>query len=119
MLKCDNAVDRFKRACKIFSVESELLHIWDFSGQTTLFSSYDNKKSAKETQRQPEQETLVRGGCVPNMGSKGLHIMLQCSPERLKGQYRTFCFWLMLPSISLSFKMVNYEARIRTWDMVF
>ncbi|KAI7984017.1 Ubiquitin carboxyl-terminal hydrolase 8 [Camellia lanceoleosa] len=57
--KKDNAVDRFKRACKIFSVESELLHIWDFSGQTTLFSSYDNKKSAKETQRQPEQEILL------------------------------------------------------------
>ncbi|KAA8550136.1 hypothetical protein F0562_001848 [Nyssa sinensis] len=57
--KKDNAVERFRRACKIFTVESEPLRIWDFSGQTTLFFLNDKNKLVKEAQRQSEQEILL------------------------------------------------------------
>lgn len=57
--KKDNAVEFFRRACKIFSVESELLHIWDFSGQTTLFFINDKNKLPKDCQRQSDQEILL------------------------------------------------------------
>lgn len=39
----DNEVGAFKRACNIFYVESGLLRIWDFSGQTTQFFINDRK----------------------------------------------------------------------------
>ncbi|GAV77153.1 UCH domain-containing protein [Cephalotus follicularis] len=54
--KKDNAVELFKRACKIFSFESNLLRIWDFSGQTTLFFVKEKTKSQKDCQRQSDQE---------------------------------------------------------------
>lgn len=57
--KKDNAVEFFRRACKIFSVDSELLHIWDFSGQTTLFFINDKNKLPKDCQRQSDQEILL------------------------------------------------------------
>ncbi|KAB2606395.1 ubiquitin carboxyl-terminal hydrolase 8 [Pyrus ussuriensis x Pyrus communis] len=50
--KKDNAVEFFKRACKIFSVESEMLRIWDFSGQINLFFANERAKSSREFQRQ-------------------------------------------------------------------
>ncbi|XP_021892633.1 ubiquitin carboxyl-terminal hydrolase 8 isoform X1 [Carica papaya] len=46
--KKDNAVELFRRACKIFSLESEQLRIWDFSGQTTLFFMNDKNKFSKD-----------------------------------------------------------------------
>ncbi|XP_022744201.1 ubiquitin carboxyl-terminal hydrolase 8-like isoform X3 [Durio zibethinus] len=33
----DNTVDLYRRACSIFSYQSELFQIWDFSGQTSQF----------------------------------------------------------------------------------
>eukprot|EP00258_Populus_trichocarpa_P043285 XP_024459304.1 ubiquitin carboxyl-terminal hydrolase 8 [Populus trichocarpa] len=33
----DNLVSSYRRACNIFAPKSKLLHIWDFSGQTTQF----------------------------------------------------------------------------------
>ncbi|KAI4322496.1 hypothetical protein L6164_022186 [Bauhinia variegata] len=57
--KKDNAVELFKRACKIFSVESDMLRIWDFSGQTTLFFVNDKNKALKDCQRQSDQEILL------------------------------------------------------------
>ncbi|XP_023512827.1 ubiquitin carboxyl-terminal hydrolase 8-like [Cucurbita pepo subsp. pepo] len=51
--KKDNVVELFRRACKIFNVESELLRIWDFSGETISFFSNSNK------QRQSDQELLL------------------------------------------------------------
>ncbi|KAK6926494.1 Peptidase C19, ubiquitin carboxyl-terminal hydrolase [Dillenia turbinata] len=56
--KKDNATEFFKRACKIFSVESEL-RIWDFSGQTTPFLMNDKNKFPKDGQRQWDQEVLL------------------------------------------------------------
>ncbi|CAB4268507.1 unnamed protein product [Prunus armeniaca] len=55
--KKDNAVEFFKRACKIFSVESEMLRIWDFSGQTNLF--FTNEKS-----KFPSYERQSEGACT-------------------------------------------------------
>ncbi|XP_024962612.1 ubiquitin carboxyl-terminal hydrolase 8 isoform X1 [Cynara cardunculus var. scolymus] len=57
--KKDNAVECYRRACKIFSIESELLHIWDFSGQTTQFLLDEKNKNAKDSLRQSEQEILL------------------------------------------------------------
>ncbi|KAF8395483.1 hypothetical protein HHK36_019429 [Tetracentron sinense] len=57
--RLDNAVEPYKRACKIFSVESELLRIWDFSGQTNLFFSNDRYKFHNDCQRQSDQEILL------------------------------------------------------------
>ncbi|XP_054811412.1 ubiquitin carboxyl-terminal hydrolase 8 isoform X2 [Prosopis cineraria] len=57
--KKDNAIELFKRSCKIFCMDSEMLHIWDFSGQTTLFLLNDNTKVPKDCQRQSDQEILL------------------------------------------------------------
>ncbi|KAH9659451.1 ubiquitin carboxyl-terminal hydrolase 8 [Citrus sinensis] len=57
--KKDNAVELFKRACKIFSIESELLHIWDFSGQTTLYFLNDKNKFSKDCLRPSDHEILL------------------------------------------------------------
>ncbi|XP_010520472.1 PREDICTED: ubiquitin carboxyl-terminal hydrolase 8-like [Tarenaya hassleriana] len=56
--KKDNAVESFRRACKIFSLDSEQLRIWDFSGQTILFFENDTS-SSKDCLRQPDQELLL------------------------------------------------------------
>ncbi|GAB4859876.1 Ubiquitin carboxyl-terminal hydrolase 8 [Ancistrocladus abbreviatus] len=56
--KKDNAVELFKRACRIFNVESELLHIWDFSGRTTLLFMTE-KTAASRDQRQSDQEAIL------------------------------------------------------------
>lgn len=57
--KKDNAIDFYKRACKIFNIEYELLRVWDFSGRTTLFSLSDTNKLPKDCQRQSDQEILL------------------------------------------------------------
>ncbi|CAH1436150.1 unnamed protein product [Lactuca virosa] len=57
--KKDNAVECFRRACKIFSIESEVLYIWDFSGQTANFLLNDNSKNTKDFPRQAEQDILL------------------------------------------------------------
>ncbi|XP_062015701.1 ubiquitin carboxyl-terminal hydrolase 8 isoform X1 [Rosa rugosa] len=56
--KKDNAVESFKRACKIFSLESDLLRIWDFSGQTNLFFTNDKTKFPRDLQRQSDEILL-------------------------------------------------------------
>ncbi|CAK7332065.1 unnamed protein product [Dovyalis caffra] len=52
----DNATELFRRACKIFSLDSEMLRIWDFSGQTTPFFINDKSEFPKDCQRQTDQE---------------------------------------------------------------
>nr|VDC87119.1 unnamed protein product [Brassica oleracea] len=54
----DNSVECFRRACKIFSLDSEQLRIWDISGQTTLFFQKDMNNS-KACQQQTDQEILL------------------------------------------------------------
>ncbi|XP_021667726.2 ubiquitin carboxyl-terminal hydrolase 8 isoform X2 [Hevea brasiliensis] len=57
--KKDNSTELFRRACKIFSADSEMLHIWDFSGQTTQFFMNDKSKFPKDCQRLLDQEILL------------------------------------------------------------
>ncbi|XP_077241064.1 ubiquitin-specific protease 8 isoform X2 [Tasmannia lanceolata] len=57
--KKDNALEYYKRACKIFSVESEPVRIWDFSGQTTLYFVDEKNKMLKDCQRHSDQEILL------------------------------------------------------------
>ncbi|KAJ4971619.1 hypothetical protein NE237_004718 [Protea cynaroides] len=56
--KKDNVTELYKRACRIFSVESELVRIWDFSGQINRFSISDRNKFPKDGQRQSEEILL-------------------------------------------------------------
>ncbi|KAJ6755604.1 UBIQUITIN CARBOXYL-TERMINAL HYDROLASE [Salix purpurea] len=57
--KKDNATELFRRACKIFSLDSEMLRIWDFSGQTALIFMNDKTKFPKDCQQQSDQELLL------------------------------------------------------------
>lgn len=56
--KKDNAVEFFKRACKIFSLESDMLRIWDFSGRTNLFFINDKSKFPRDLHRQSDEILL-------------------------------------------------------------
>ncbi|KAJ4705426.1 Ubiquitin carboxyl-terminal hydrolase [Melia azedarach] len=55
----DNKVDIYKRACDIFIFTSEVLHIWDFSGQTTQFFMNDTISSSSDLPGQPGEEVLL------------------------------------------------------------
>ncbi|KAL3530293.1 hypothetical protein ACH5RR_009615 [Cinchona calisaya] len=57
--KKENSLECFKRACKIFSFESEQLRIWDFSGETVLFFMSNKNKMLNDSQRQSEQDMLL------------------------------------------------------------
>nr|POE89444.1 ubiquitin carboxyl-terminal hydrolase 8 [Quercus suber] len=57
--KKDNAGEFFRRACKIFTVESELFRVWDFSGQTNLFFTNEKNKFLKESQRQSDHDIVL------------------------------------------------------------
>ncbi|CAN4100809.1 unnamed protein product [Withania somnifera] len=57
--KKDNTVECFKRACRIFSVDTEPSRIWDLSGQTALFFSNENNKMVKDSPKQSEQDLLL------------------------------------------------------------
>ncbi|KAH6772992.1 ubiquitin-specific protease 8 [Perilla frutescens var. frutescens] len=57
--KKDNSVECFRRACKVFNMESEPLRVWDFSGQTMLLLLNDKNKILKESQKQMEQDLLL------------------------------------------------------------
>ncbi|TKY48709.1 Ubiquitin carboxyl-terminal hydrolase 8 [Spatholobus suberectus] len=56
--KKDNAVELFKRACKMFSVDSEMLCIWDYSGQITFLMN-DKNQVPVDRQRQSDQEIFL------------------------------------------------------------
>ncbi|KAI7993117.1 Ubiquitin carboxyl-terminal hydrolase 8 [Camellia lanceoleosa] len=51
----DNKISAFSRACDIFCVESGLLSIWDFSGQTTQIFTHDRNK-LPDVSDQPDEE---------------------------------------------------------------
>ncbi|CAN6465129.1 unnamed protein product [Victoria cruziana] len=57
--KKDNNPEFYKRACKIFSAESEPVQIWDLSGQTASFFMNEKIKLPKDFQRQADQEMLL------------------------------------------------------------
>ncbi|KAK7272268.1 hypothetical protein RJT34_28758 [Clitoria ternatea] len=57
--KKDNAIELFKRACKMFSVDSEMFRIWDYSGQITSFFTPDKNQVPVDCQRQSDLENLL------------------------------------------------------------
>ncbi|KAL1544548.1 Ubiquitin carboxyl-terminal hydrolase 8 [Salvia divinorum] len=57
--KKDNSVECYRRACKIFNMESEPLRVWDLSGQTMLLLLNDKNKILKESQKQIGQDLLL------------------------------------------------------------
>ncbi|KAL4341711.1 hypothetical protein GQ457_08G001600 [Hibiscus cannabinus] len=57
--KKDNTAELFRRACKIFSIDSEQLRIWDFSGQTTLYFLCERSRFLKDCQRQLDLEIVL------------------------------------------------------------
>lgn len=57
--KKDNAIESYKRACKIFSVDSEMVRIWDFSGRTNLILMDEWNRMAQDSQCLGDQEDLL------------------------------------------------------------
>ncbi|KAL3335885.1 hypothetical protein AABB24_031883 [Solanum stoloniferum] len=57
--KKDNTVECFRRAYRIFSVDTEPSRIWDLSGQTALFFSNENNNMIKDSQKLSEQDLLL------------------------------------------------------------
>ncbi|XP_015080186.1 ubiquitin carboxyl-terminal hydrolase 8 [Solanum pennellii] len=57
--KKDNTVECFRRAYRIFSVDTEPSRIWDLSGQTALFFSNESNDMIKDSQKQSEQDLLL------------------------------------------------------------
>ncbi|XP_015870895.3 ubiquitin carboxyl-terminal hydrolase 8 [Ziziphus jujuba] len=55
----DNLIDFYKRACNIFISESEPLHIWDLSGQTSKFFVNDRISMPNDSARQMSKEILL------------------------------------------------------------
>ncbi|GAB2233967.1 hypothetical protein Droror1_Dr00003197 [Drosera rotundifolia] len=56
--KKDNAVELFKRACKIFNADSELMHIRDFSGRISLLI-HDRNTLLRDSQFQTDLEIVL------------------------------------------------------------
>ncbi|XWS59355.1 hypothetical protein CRYUN_Cryun08bG0114400 [Craigia yunnanensis] len=55
----DNKVDFYRRACSIFSSQSELLQIWDFSGQTSQFVMNEIMNLPNISPGKPGKEILL------------------------------------------------------------
>ncbi|XP_062112375.1 ubiquitin carboxyl-terminal hydrolase 8-like isoform X2 [Humulus lupulus] len=54
--KKDNTVDSYKLACNIFILESEPLHIWDFSAKTTKILMNGSASFPNDSPSQPSRE---------------------------------------------------------------
>ncbi|KAE8692978.1 Ubiquitin carboxyl-terminal hydrolase 8 [Hibiscus syriacus] len=86
--KKENAVELFRRACKIFSIDSEQLRIWDFSGLTALYFMNERNGFVKDSQRQSDQEILLE------LQVYGLSDSMKCREGRkdeMLGQPPTNC----------------------------
>lgn len=59
VIKKDNSAESFKRACKVFSVESDVVHICDFSGQTNLILMNEWNRLSRDDQHLLDQEILL------------------------------------------------------------
>ncbi|XP_078430807.1 ubiquitin-specific protease 8 [Wolffia australiana] len=57
--KKDNSAENYKRASKIFNIDSEMVQIWDFSGQTTLIFMNERNKVHQHCSRHADQENLL------------------------------------------------------------
>ncbi|CAL9778577.1 unnamed protein product [Musa acuminata subsp. burmannicoides] len=57
--KRDNAVENYKKASKIFGVDSEPVRIWDFSGQTNLILMNEWNRFPQNCHQRADQEVLL------------------------------------------------------------
>ncbi|KAJ8458922.1 hypothetical protein OPV22_031848 [Ensete ventricosum] len=57
--KRDNAVENYKKASKIFGVDSEPIRIWDFSGQTNLILMNEWNRFPQNCHQKADQEVLL------------------------------------------------------------
>ncbi|WOL15310.1 ubiquitin carboxyl-terminal hydrolase 8-like isoform X1 [Canna indica] len=57
--KKDNAVENYKRASKIFGVDSEPVCIWDFSGRTNLILMDEWNRVPQDCHQKSDQEVLL------------------------------------------------------------
>ncbi|KAG6526805.1 ubiquitin carboxyl-terminal hydrolase 8-like [Zingiber officinale] len=57
--KKDNAVENYKRASKIFGIDSEPVHIWDFSGRTNLILMEEWNRVPLDCNPKSDQEVLL------------------------------------------------------------
>ncbi|KAG1333901.1 Ubiquitin carboxyl-terminal hydrolase 8 [Cocos nucifera] len=57
--KKDNANENYKKACKIFTVDSEMVCIWDFSGQTNLIIMNEWNRMSQDGQCQADNEIFL------------------------------------------------------------
>ncbi|XP_039070266.1 ubiquitin carboxyl-terminal hydrolase 8-like isoform X2 [Hibiscus syriacus] len=73
----DNAVDLYRRACIIFSSQSEPLQIWDFSGQTSQFLTNERINLPNISPRKPGKEVLLE------LNVHGFFVSTKESNERL------------------------------------
>ncbi|KAI6696549.1 hypothetical protein NL676_016668 [Syzygium grande] len=55
----DNPIECYRKACSVFRPETELLRLWDFSGQTALFFVDDGNDFAADSPRHSGQEILL------------------------------------------------------------
>ncbi|KAE8705771.1 Ubiquitin carboxyl-terminal hydrolase 8 [Hibiscus syriacus] len=86
--KKDNAVELFRRACKIFSIDSEPFRIWDFSGQTALYFMNERDGFLKDSQRRSDQEILLE------LQVYGLSDSMKCREgrkDKMLGQHPSNC----------------------------
>ncbi|KAL0912218.1 hypothetical protein M5K25_018180 [Dendrobium thyrsiflorum] len=79
--KRDNAVESYKRACKIFSVESDMVRICDFSGQTNLILMNEWNRLPQDGQRLINHEILLE------LQLHALSESLTCSTEGKKDDF--------------------------------
>lgn len=57
--KKDNANENYKKACKIFAVDSEMVCIWDFSGQTNLIIMNEWNRMSQDGQHNADNEIFL------------------------------------------------------------
>ncbi|XP_010917945.1 ubiquitin carboxyl-terminal hydrolase 8 isoform X2 [Elaeis guineensis] len=57
--KKDNANENYKKACKIFTVDSEMVCVWDFSGQTNLIIMNEWNRMSQDGQCQADNEIFL------------------------------------------------------------
>eukprot|EP01018_Ginkgo_biloba_P010742 Gb_11501 [translate_table: standard] len=74
--KKDNEGEPYRRACELFNIASEQVHIWDFFGQTKHALISDENKMFRDTGIQTDQDILLElqvDGIWPDCNVRSLH----------------------------------------------
>ncbi|OMO68655.1 Peptidase C19, ubiquitin carboxyl-terminal hydrolase 2 [Corchorus olitorius] len=79
----DNLIYHYRRACSIFSSQSELLQIWDFSGQTSQFVMNEIINGPSISPGKPGKEILLE------LNVHGFFVSTNATNENLAEQSKT------------------------------